>query len=397
VSPAAGGALVLGASYRALGVVRSLGRRGIPAWVVDCDAHVLAGLSRFADRRLTWPDGEERQAEWLLALARHHRLRSWTLFPTDDETAAVIARQAARLRPTFLLAAPSWEAMRWAYDKRLTDRLVADAGLPRVRTAVPGTREQAAAVQWTFPAVLKAAIKPERNEFTARKAWRVENRAELLERFEHAARHVPPEHVMVQELIPGQADSQLSYAALCREGEVLVSLAARRTRRSPMDFGNASTYVETIDDHALVEPARALIARLSYTGLVEIEFKRDVRDGQTKLLDINPRVWGWHTLGARAGFDFAYLHWRMLHGQPVTPARAAPGLRWVRMATDVPVAAREIGAGRLSVGGYLRGLRPPLDHAILAADDPLPALLDLPVHALVRARSALRRRTLAGA
>ena len=28
------GALVLGADYRALGVVRSLGRRGVPVWVI---------------------------------------------------------------------------------------------------------------------------------------------------------------------------------------------------------------------------------------------------------------------------------------------------------------------------------------------------------------------------
>jgi len=32
--PAPAGALVLGGDYRALGVVRSLGRRGVPVWVI---------------------------------------------------------------------------------------------------------------------------------------------------------------------------------------------------------------------------------------------------------------------------------------------------------------------------------------------------------------------------
>ena len=52
-------ALVLGGNYRALGVVRSLGRQGIPVWVVKQDGHVLAGLSRYAERTLPWPAGDD--------------------------------------------------------------------------------------------------------------------------------------------------------------------------------------------------------------------------------------------------------------------------------------------------------------------------------------------------
>ena len=36
---------------------------------------------------------------------------------------------------------------------------------------------------------------------------------------------------------------------------------------------------------------------------LEIEFKRDIRDGRPKLLDINARAWGWHSIGARAGVE----------------------------------------------------------------------------------------------
>ena len=50
-----GGALVIGGDYRALGAVRSLGRRKIPVCVLT-DEHLLAGLSRYARRHLPWPD-----------------------------------------------------------------------------------------------------------------------------------------------------------------------------------------------------------------------------------------------------------------------------------------------------------------------------------------------------
>ena len=51
----------VGGDYRALGVVRSLGRRGIPVWVVRSPTgdHRLAGMSRFSRCHLTCPDDEK--------------------------------------------------------------------------------------------------------------------------------------------------------------------------------------------------------------------------------------------------------------------------------------------------------------------------------------------------
>jgi predicted ATP-grasp superfamily ATP-dependent carboligase len=92
-------------------------------------------------------------------------------------------------------------------------------------------------------------------------------------------------------------------------------------------------------------------------------------------LDVNPRAWGWQSLGARAGVDFPYLLWRVAAGAHVTPARGVAGVRWVRMTTDLLAAGGELRAGRLSARAYLRSLRRPLEFAIFAPDDPLPSLM----------------------
>ncbi|NJO36097.1 MAG: hypothetical protein HC869_26595, partial [Rhodospirillales bacterium] len=209
-------------------------------------------------------------------------------------------------------------------------------------------------------------------------AWRVENRQELLRRYDQACTMVAPDTILVQELIPGSGETQLSYAALCSRGRPVAWLIARRTRQYPPDFGRGSSFVETVDEPALHEPARQLLAAIDYNGLVELEFKHDPRTGRSKLLDINTRTWGWHTLGRRAGVDFPYLSWRLAHGEPIAETRAQPGARWVRGVTDLPSAFAAIRQGRLSVGAYLRGLRPPLECAVLAFDDPLPAVVDRP-------------------
>jgi predicted ATP-grasp superfamily ATP-dependent carboligase len=121
-----------------------------------------------------------------------------------------------------------------------------------------------------------------------------------------------------------------------------------------------------------------LLASLRFDGIIEIEFKRDPRDGQLKLLDMNPRVWGWHTLGARAGVDFPYLLWRTTYGAPVSGVRGRTGVRWVRALTDLPTSLKEIRAGRLSASTYVSSLRGPIEFSVLALDDILPALVEVP-------------------
>ena len=68
----------------------------------------------------------------------------------------------------------------------------------------------------------------------------------------------------------------------------------------------------------------------------------------------------------------------MIHGEDVAAARGRLGVRWVRALTDVPTAITSIRRGQLSPVAYLWSLRPPVECAVFALDDPLPALLELP-------------------
>jgi D-aspartate ligase len=391
------GALVLTGDHRGLGIARSLGRRGIPVWVLMEQGESLARASRYVQRALPFPDGdEEKQRDYLLELADRHRLDNWVLFPTRDDTAALLGRHGDQLAERFRLTSPRWDVMRWAYDKRLTDGLAQNARVDYPWTSYPRDGSDVAAIDCSFPVILKPAVKAELNRFTHDKAWQADDRRTLLARYDEACALVDPELIMVQELIPGGGEAQFSFAALCADGSPLASVVARRTRQYPVDFGHSSSFVETVEEPSIEQLARRLLAVLAYTGLVEIEFKHDARTGVHKLLDINPRVWTWHTLGGRAGVDFPYLAWRLAQREVVPSVRGRAGVRWVRLATDIPAAVGEIRRRRLSLRGYARSFFGPLEPALFAWDDPLPALRNAPLHAYAIVKRSIRMRLMDG-
>jgi predicted ATP-grasp superfamily ATP-dependent carboligase len=376
------GALIIGGNLNGLSIARSLGRRGVPVWVATPPNIKLASYSRYTQRSLPWPNGNfDSQAAYLLKLAEQYELDQWVLFPTSDESAALLSKFHKALSQRFRVSTPAWDTLRWAYDKRLTYQLAAEQQVDCPSTLYPATEADLRLAALDFPVILKPATHAIMSRFTADKAWPAANREELLARYREARELIPPELILVQERIPGGGESQFSYAALCRDGEPIASLTARRTRQYPIDFGYSSSFVETLEVPEIVAASQRLLTAIRYTGLVEVEYKLDARNGRYKLLDINPRLWTWATLGARAGIDFPYLLWQMMMGKPVPKRTGSTGARWVRMSTDVPAAIHEMIRGRLSLGSYLHSLRSPIEFALMAADDPLPGLLDLPLFA----------------
>lgn len=384
------GALLMGADYRALGVARSLGRRRIPVWMIRQGGHLVAASSRYVRRTVPWPDGEDAEKiDFLLNLSIKNGLKDWVLIPTDDYTVTLASVYHDVLSKQYRVTVPRWERLRWACDKGLLHELAGRVGLHRPWTKCITADEEVADVDCPFPVILKPAIRQKPSSLGIPKAWRADDRETLRARFKQASRLIPAEHLIIQEVVPGGGEAQFSYAALCKDGFPLASVVAKRLRQYPKDFGQFSTFVETISEPQVAESAERLLAATRFTGLVEVEFKKDPRNGQFKVLDINPRVWGWHTLCARAGVDFPYLLWLLARGEPVPQLQGRAGERWIHTSADLRVAIGEILNGSFSFASYLRSIRGPVESAIFSWDDPVPGLLDLPLFAYSMGKRAM--------
>jgi D-aspartate ligase len=373
------GALIVGGAHGSLAVARSLGRKGIPVWFVTHD-HPIASYSRFVLRRGAWPGPDAKgAAQWLLDFAAHHRLDRWVLFPGGDAEARLVAQRHDVLSEAFVLTTPPWPVARFALDKRLTHQHADAVGVYSPWSYFPIDGNDIAQFACSFPAILKPTAHAGRNRFTTAKAWRVNDRAALLARYDEAVALVGRDAIMVQEFIPGGGEAQFSYAGVWDHGKPVASLVARRTRQYPVDFGFTSTFVETVEQPDVEAQAFRFLADLRFSGLVEIEFKFDARDGRIKLLDVNPRAWTWIGLGAAAAVDFPSIAYALATGETVLRLRGQAGFAWAHVSRDVVSAARSMIAGSLAPPDYLRSLRGPTTFAAFAVDDPWPAVADLPI------------------
>lgn len=371
-----GGVVVLGGHYGALGLVRSLGRRGIPAVLVRRGEHIVASFSRYVNCVMNCPTSDN-LVEFLVRVAGSAKLRGWLLLATTDETVALIARSADELSKDYTLMSSSWATIEQLCDKRALYKLAARLGIDCPWTVCPKNSGDVRNLDCEFPVIVKPAHREMSNPLTQAKAWQANNRDELLTRYERACKLMPRDLIMIQEVVPGGGETQFSYVALCLDGRVLASAAARRTRQFPRDYGRSSSYVETILDPGFGTAAIRLLHAVNMAGLVEVEFKRDPV-GKYRLLDVNPRVWTWHMLCGRAGIDFPYLLWLLACGQSFVTPQARPGISWMHFSSDFLVAAQEICRGRLSLNNYLRSILVVRESALLAVDDPLPAIVDVP-------------------
>ncbi len=371
------GCIVLGSDFKALGVIRSLGRRGIPCVVIDNQPR-SAWLSRYAHRRFHWQSlmEGEKFLHFLLRLAKMQQMEGWALFPAQDEAVEFVSRYCKELTPFYRLVTQDWNILQLASNKRQMNEIAEAATVPYPQTCYPTGEADLDDLEIRYPCIIKPTISVHMQYSLHVKALPAADLTELKAQYRLALTHVPAEELMIQEIVPGHGESQFSEVAFCKDGTMLLSMTARRTRQYPIDYGLGSSFVEAIEVPEIHDQTVRLLKKLALTGMVEVEYKYDHRDGLYKLLDINVRPWGWHTLCAACGLDFPYIQYQALLGYLPEPTIPRYGARWWRPMTDIPAGIQEVRAHLTTPQAYLKSLWGQTVFSVHNWSDPLPSLAD---------------------
>jgi D-aspartate ligase len=365
-------------AHTPIALARTLGRVGVRVLSVHADAAAPAARSRYA-RPVVWQDwprtADDRLAR-LAAIAGEAAERP-ILIPYDDESALFVDDHADELSALFVFPRRPPGLARRLVDKRRLNALCEEHGISTPRTITPAHDADAERflAESTYPVVLKGAHSwiPEldrrtriviaRDRDTALSAYRGMGEAER-------------RNVMLQEYIPGGPDSVWMFNGYFDDdSDCLVGFTGKKLRQSPPYTGATSLGV-CLPNDAVATTTKRFMKQLGYRGILDLGYRYDARDGQYKLLDVNPRVGATFRLFVDpvAEMDVVralYLH---LTGQPVPAARQRNGRKWVVEPWDTKSSLRYRRDGRLSGREWLRSFRGLEEAAWLAADDPRPFL-----------------------
>jgi predicted ATP-grasp superfamily ATP-dependent carboligase len=153
---------------------------------------------------------------------------------------------------------------------------------------------------------------------------------------------------MIQEYIPG-SDSDIAVCCCFMDAkhEMTAYFTARKLRQNPPLFGTGCA-VETTDIPEIVPIAKRLLQAVGYTGIAEAEFKRDSAAGTWFLIEVNPRHWDQHEIGAHIGVNLSWIAYQDMIGCPsesqVQLRRPVTQFKWIAETEALMLVLRNVAA-----------------------------------------------------
>lgn len=373
------GAIIIEGHVQGLSNLRSLGEMGIPVYVVDRN-NCIARYSKYCKKFFRCPDYfDDKFADFLIVLAEKENLKGCVLFPSNDHAVITISKNKSKLQLYYKIITPSFHIIENIYDKHLLLNLAEKNNIPIPKTySIENFDTNISKEEITYPVILKGRFGLSFYKKLGRKAFLVKNDTQIKECLVVIRQKNELGNIIVQELIPFDGENKtISFTAFCEAGEVRTFWMGVKLREHPLRFGTA-TFAESVYIEDCHISSVQLLKALNYTGVCEIEYIKDPRDGKYKLIEINARTWLWVGLAKKCGIDYARYVYDYLNENPITfPTEYTLGIKWINYLIDTVFSIKAIITGNLRFVEYLKSLKAKKTSAVFHKKDIIPGIMFL--------------------
>jgi predicted ATP-grasp superfamily ATP-dependent carboligase len=376
-----------------VGIIRSLGRMGVPVYAIVEDRMTPAAVSRYLTGAFIW-DTNRLDAERFLkgmTVIGQRLNRPTIVIPTGDVASLLVAENAAALQRWFLFPDQPATLPRLLANKKELYLLCQKLGVPCAHTVFPSSLDEAHeyVARATFPVVVKAAeswLLPVGGR-TTMIAWTPEQ----LHAIYRATDRQLWSNLMLQEYLdPSGGEDWFYHGYRNVRSNCCVGFTGRKFRSYPV-FAGPTTLGKAVANDRLRLQAESLLQAISYSGISDLDFRLDTRDGQYKLLDFNPRIGAQFRLFEdEAGVDVARALYLDLIGKQVRASRSIEGRTFIAEFHDLAASLGYCRQGKLSFREWRLSLQGRREVAWFSRDDPLPFVV-LCVRLLFRVAQRLLR------
>jgi predicted ATP-grasp superfamily ATP-dependent carboligase len=181
------------------------------------------------------------------------------------------------------------------------------------------------------------------------------------------------QEMILQEYIPGE--DWIFHGYRNPESDCFVGFTGKKLRSYPL-FAGPTTLGVSIPNEPLCKQTEALLSAIGFSGIVDLDYRRDERDGSFKLLDFNPRVGAnFRMFEDRAGIDVVRALHLDLTGRGVQRSPMIEGRKFIVEPYDLFASVAHLRRGEMTVRSWLRSLSGMRELAWWSWRDPLPFLV----------------------
>jgi D-aspartate ligase len=287
-------ALVLKASRRtihhgAMGVVRSLGRVGVPVYAVVEDGYTPVAFSRYLTQAFIWERWPIDNAAFILAMSEIAKAINHpaVLFPIDDLSAIYVAENAAALSRWYLTPELPTALPRQLANKAKFYSLCDAMGVSHGRYVVPKSVEdiERFVKDVGYPVVAKAT--EQWQLIDGRYNVKIIHSHKALLDFCKGVALEEPYRMILQEYVPGEDWIYHGYSN--SRTDLYMGFTGKKLLDYPPGSGSTAVGIPYQNEKLNIGIQRFLRA-ITYSGIVDIDCRYDSRDGEYKIMDCNPRI-----------------------------------------------------------------------------------------------------------
>jgi len=293
-------------------VARNLSKHGLEVYAADMSKNFMTGSSKYIKGKFIYSNFYIYPEKFISDINNYIIQNEIGFYIPVHEEILVVAKYRNNLPEELIIPIDRYENIYNLYNKKELCKLAIsnNISIPETIFYDHNTDLEELTEKIKYPNIIKL------QESNGAKGVRIsKNKEEFVNNFNELSKignfkEKPP---IIQEYVNGK---MYAVSLLANKGQIVASFIRRNLREKDY-FGGTCTKCESIHREDILNAAKKLLEKISFTGVCMLEFKVNEEENKYWLIEANPRYWGTTSHDIDCGIEFPYYQYLMGLGSKI--------------------------------------------------------------------------------
>ena len=342
-----------------LGVVKNLGRNQIPVLWLDSNPKQIGFFSKYCNG-IVCPSPKQNPQEYVDFLVKIGKNldQKGVLLPIGDIEVYAILKHKNVLEQYFHIPMSDLKITEKLLNKQIFYKTLEKLNIDHPKTFFPRDISDVKIIskKIKYPCIIKPSYSAHFIVDFKTKLFLIKTSGELIKYYKKATSK--NHEINIQEIIPGGVKNMYGFNSYYdKKSEQRCAFTYKRIREWPHEFGNGC-FIESVTAPDIEKITNNLTKKIGYHGVVDAEFKKDSRDNQFKLIEINPRCWMQNSLPTRYNINIPLMVYLDSIGKKIDQGLSYRNhVKWLFIFEDIISSWQSIKKDELALNEWIHSLK----------------------------------------